>query len=51
MSVRICDGLPQLRAKQNKAAGAGRGKEAPLGIVEGQVRTAGDECLVVHDAG
>jgi hypothetical protein len=37
--------------KQNEAARAALGKEAPLGVVERQARTAGEECLVVHGAG
>ena len=37
--------------EQNKAARTGRGKEAPLGVIKGQARTAGDEGLEVHGAG
>ena len=37
--------------KENEAAGAGCGKEGPLGVVERQARTAGDEGFEVHEAG
>ena len=37
--------------KQNQAAGAALGKEAPLVIVERQARAAREECLMVHEAG
>jgi hypothetical protein len=37
--------------KESEAAGTVRGKETPLVIVERQARTAGDECLVAHEAG
>jgi len=37
--------------KENEPAGEVRGKEAPLVIVERQARAAGEECLMVHEAG
>ena len=44
-------GVAAIAPKENEAAGAGSGKEGPLGIVERQARTAGDEGFEVHEAG